>query len=166
MSLEAATIRLAGPHDVPGILACERRPGYEDTVGRWTAEEHGAALRDPTHRHFILAGPREEVLGFLMLQEIGAPSGSILIRRVAVMEQGRGYGRRLLEHALRHIFLELGAERAYLHVWPHNARGVALYKSVGMREDGRRHMERDGQPAYMHVLAITAEAYRARQERK
>ena len=43
---EAVAIAPAAPADVDAIMACERRPGYEDTVGRWSREEHLAGMAD------------------------------------------------------------------------------------------------------------------------
>ncbi len=141
-------------------MACERQPGYEQTVGRWSRDEHLAGMADETHRYFVGRDARGQVTGFVMLQEVGAPAGSVLVRRVATIEQGRGYGMALLSHALAVIFGELDAKRARLYVWPHNTRGVALYSKLGMREDGVSEDERDG--VRMIIMAIDAETFRKR----
>jgi ribosomal protein S18 acetylase RimI-like enzyme len=163
VSAAVLAIAAAVPTDVEAIMACERRPGYEDTVGRWSREEHLAGIADPTHRYFVGRDAQDAVAGFVMLQEIDAPAGSVLVRRVAVAEQGRGHGAALLSHALAVIFEEFHAKRARLYVWPHNPRGIALYSKLGMREDGVSKDERDG--VRMTIMAIDAETYQARKQR-
>lgn len=163
---ELVSIRPATPADVAALMSCERRPAYDDTVGRWSRDEHLAALADPSHRYLVALGTDGEVIGFVMLQDVGSPSGVVLVRRLAVMEQGRGTGRGLLEHALAMIFDELNAAKAWLKVWPHNARGIALYTSLGMGEDGRSEARRDGAPAWMTIMSIAAETFRDRQLRR
>jgi hypothetical protein len=39
--------------DIPFIVATERRPGYEDVVGRWDEDHHRRTLADPRHAYFI-----------------------------------------------------------------------------------------------------------------
>ena len=140
-------------------MACERQPGYEDTVGRWSREEHLAGMRDATHRYFVGRDAQGHVAGFIMLQKICVPADAVLIRRIATIEQGRGLGTALLAHALAVIFIELCAKKAYLYVWPHNSRGIALYSKLGMREDGVGDNDRNG--IRMTIMAIDAETYQA-----
>lgn len=149
----------AVPTDVPAIMACERQPGYEDTVGRWSHEEHLAGLAEATHRYFVGRDAEGHVAGFIMLQKITIPADAVLIRRIAAIRQGCGYGTALLAHALDFIFGELCAKKAFLYVWPHNARGIALYSKFHMRDDGVSNDERDG--VRMTIMATTAETYKA-----
>ena len=58
--------------------------------------------------------------------------------------QGRGYGRRFLQHLLE-IAQGHGALMAFLEVRPSNAAALKLYESMGFSEVGRR---RDYYPAH------------------
>ena len=157
---DAITIRTAVGADIEAIMLCERRPGYEETVGRWSRDEHRAGMADPSHRYSVACLDDGSIAGFVMLQEIGSSGGGgILIRRIAVMEPGRGVGRALLDHVLAVIFDELGAHRARLTVRPGNARGIALYSSVGLSEDGTEQVVRNGQPAFNTIMSIDAAGY-------
>ncbi len=162
MNEAVPVIAQATPADIDAIMACERRPGYEATVGRWSREEHLAGLIDPTHRYFVGRAAGGDIVGFVMLQDVAEPAEAVLIRRIATMAQGRGYGSALLAHALDTIFGALAASRAWLRVWPHNARGVALYSKLGLREDGLSEVQREGRTAFMTVMSIDADSYRAR----
>jgi ribosomal protein S18 acetylase RimI-like enzyme len=151
--VEAVAIRTGLPSDVDAIMTCERRPGYDGLVGRSERDEHLAQMAADC-RYLVLE--REgRLAGFLVMRDIGAPEG-VLIRRLAVMEQGRGDGRRLLEHALHAAFGEFGARRAWLRVWPHNESARALYESVGFRACGVYQVVRDGAPAFMTKMALEA----------
>jgi ribosomal protein S18 acetylase RimI-like enzyme len=158
VSAAVLTIAAGVPADIEAIMACERQPGYDDTVGRWSREGHLAGMLDPTHRYFVGRDGQANIAGFVMLQKIGLPADAVLVRRIATIEQGCGHGTALLAHALAFIFGNLRARTAYLHVWPHNARGIALYSKLGMREDGVSENERDG--VRMTIMAIDAESYR------
>jgi ribosomal protein S18 acetylase RimI-like enzyme len=151
----------ATPADIDAIMACERSPGYEATVGRWSREEHLAGMADPTHRYYIARQPDGGIAGFVMLQEVGNAADSILVRRIAVSEQRRGHGRQLLGHALQVIFDEFGARSARLGVRAHNASGIALYSSLGMREESRREEPgHNGQTVTAITMTMSAETYR------
>lgn len=159
------SLRPATHDDVDAIMACERQPGYDDTVGRWSREEHLAALAEPSHRYIVALDSHNAVIGFVILQEIAPAASAVLVRRIAALSQGRGHGRALLDHALALIFDELGAAKAWLRVWPHNARGMALYTKLGMREDGLSEVQRNGAPAVMTIMSIDAARYRDRKPR-
>lgn len=151
----------ATPADIDAIMACERRPGYEATVGRWSREEHLAGMADSTHRYFVARRSCGDIAGFVMLQDVAAEAASILVRRIAVAEQRRGHGRQLLGHALHVIFDELGARSARLGVRAHNANGIALYSSLGMREESRREEPgHNGETITAITMTMTAETYR------
>lgn len=151
----------ATPADIDAIMACERRPGYEATVGRWSRDEHLAGMADPTHRYFVARGPDGAIAGFVMLQDVAAKADSIVVRRIAVAEQRRGHGQKLLGHALHVIFDELRARSARLGVRAHNANGIALYSSLGMREESRREEQGHSAEAVTVItMTMSAETYR------
>ncbi|MEZ0168354.1 GNAT family N-acetyltransferase [Microvirga sp. TS319] len=156
-------IRPAILNDIDAIMACERQAGYEDLVGRWTREQHATGIADPTHRYLVAVGGGGKISGYLMLQGIGASPESVLIKRIAVMQPGGGVGRALIERALSVIFDELAAKRVTLTVRPHNERGVALYRRVGLTNDGVEEVLRNGKPAFNTVMSMNADTYRIRQ---
>jgi len=46
-------IRPAARTDLDAVMACEREPGYEALVVRWTREQHAMGMADPTHRYLL-----------------------------------------------------------------------------------------------------------------
>jgi diamine N-acetyltransferase len=155
-------IRAAISADIDAILACERQPGYEDLVGRWSREQHAAGIADPTHRYLIAVEQDGAVAGYLMLQRAIPLSESVLIKRVAVIRAGEGIGRALMERALTIVFDELAAQKVTLTIRPHNERGVALYSRVGLTDDGLEEVLRNGQSAFNTVMSMDADTYRSR----
>jgi RimJ/RimL family protein N-acetyltransferase len=119
--------------DIPEIMRLERRPGYEAFVGRWEADEHAAEMRSPDARYL---GLREGngLAGFVILQEFREPT--ILLRRIAVAEAGRGVGGRLLRSLMDWVFDETLAEGLRLDVLPANARARRAYSREGFTEYG------------------------------
>jgi ribosomal protein S18 acetylase RimI-like enzyme len=67
--------------------------------------------------------------------------------------RGRGLGAALLDAALDWAG-GAGAHKAFLEVWPHNEAGVALYRSRGFVEEGRklRHYRRNNGECWDAIL--------------
>ncbi|WP_084499450.1 GNAT family N-acetyltransferase [Brevibacterium album] len=80
--------------------------------------------------------PAEALLGFVGVS-VSGPQADIMTIGTAPWAQGRGIGRRLLEHASAHA-RERGAEALYLDVAEGNAAALGLYRSAGFEEIGRR----------------------------
>jgi diamine N-acetyltransferase len=155
-------IRAATSDDIDAVLACERQPGYENLVGRWTREQHAAGIADPTHRYLIAVEQDGTVTGYAMLQRAIPQSESVLVKRIAVMRPGGGIGRALMERAFAIVFDELAARKVTLTVRPHNERGVAFYSRVGLTDNGVEEVLRNGQPAFNTVMSMDADTYRRR----
>ena len=70
IALARATAR-----DIPFIMECERRPGYEQFVGRWPEEQHAATMADPDFIYLIGSTQRESG-GFVILHDrfLGFPN--------------------------------------------------------------------------------------------
>jgi RimJ/RimL family protein N-acetyltransferase len=125
----------ATPEDVAAIMALERGPGLERLVGRWSAEQHLEAMRDPARRHLVWR-EGEEALGFVLFETIGDPNQTVRLRRIAVREPGRGVGGELIEAALGLAFRTLGAHRVELMVFEENERARRAYLKAGFAEEG------------------------------
>jgi diamine N-acetyltransferase len=96
--------------------------------------EHEAFVADPRQRHLIAeVGGRP--VGFALLR-LHPEDRAVELRRLAVTEKGRGYGRAALRAVARTAFEEHGAHRLWLDVKPHNERARALYRSEGFVEEG------------------------------
>ena len=120
---------------IPLVMACERRPGYDSLVGRWDETRHGAALGDGRHAYFIgrVAG---SPMGFAILRDWASPERVTLLKRIAVMDPGKGHGRALLGTVVDRVFEETEAWRLWLGIFPENAMAQRAYEAVGFRGEG------------------------------
>ncbi len=127
-------IRPTTPDDVAAMQALSADAA---TAARWSAGEY-ARLFDPE-------APRRPSY---VLEEDGAVQGFIVIRAVqhewelenmavAAPARRRGWGSRLLSHALDHM-QAAGATYIYLEVRESNQAARALYERWGFQECGRR----------------------------
>jgi ribosomal-protein-alanine N-acetyltransferase len=76
------------------------------------------------------------ILGYAVLS-VAAGEGHVLNVCVDPARQGEGHGRRLLR-AVLHLARARGAKRLFLEVRPSNPGAIALYRSEGFDEIGRR----------------------------
>jgi hypothetical protein len=54
--------------DIPFIMATERLPEYDKLVGRWSEEQHRAALVDERYAYFI-ARTASQTIGFAIVRD-------------------------------------------------------------------------------------------------
>lgn len=106
----------------------------------WSADEIDGLIADRTVMSHVLRreslfGTRRP-LGFILVRTV-ADQAEVLTIAVAPAARGRGYGRSLMEEALRSLYRELVPE-IFLEVDENNASAVSLYHSLGFVEVGRR----------------------------
>lgn len=58
------------------------------------------------------------------------------LRRIAITEKGKGYGREAMEALLKEAFENMNINRFWLDVYPDNVIGIKLYEGMGMHRDG------------------------------
>lgn len=124
----------ATPQDIPAIQRLERGEGFAGLVGRWSAEEHAREMGAGSEYRLLLEG--RTPIGFALLQNAILADACILLRRIAVVEPGRGLGSALLRDTLRHVFTTRQAHRIELMVYVDNVRARAAYTKAGFREEG------------------------------
>ena len=106
----------------------------------WGIDEFETLLAEPTVSCLLLRretmfGMRR-VLGFIMMRSV-AGEAEVLTIAVAAARRGHGYGRRLIDEALRRAYAE-GVSAVFLEVGESNPPALALYRRIGFREVGRR----------------------------
>lgn len=75
-------------------------------------------------------------VGFAIVRS-AADEAEVLTIAVEPGQRGRGYGRALIEEAMRRLYADR-IEALFLEVEEANAPAVGLYRSLGFREVGRR----------------------------
>ncbi len=131
-----ALIRAMTPEDLDAVMAVEVA-GYPYPWSRGIFED---CLRVGYYCRVLECGGAPA--GHLIIS-MGAGEAHLLNLCIAPAMQGRGFGRRLLGHAL-HAARTLGCGRILLEVRPSNWRALRLYQAAGFETVGRR---RDYYPA-------------------
>ena len=117
------------------MLALERDPDNAGFIGRWTREEHAAALNRERTEHFVLsAAEGGSPIGYLIAFNLVAEGFGVWIQRIAVSVKSRGVGREFLSGYLTDALPRLGADSAILDVMRTNPRAQKMYRSIGFAE--------------------------------
>ncbi len=163
--------RQATEADIPAIMEIERTEGFEAYVGRSERAQH-EALMAAADCHYVMLEDEVGLAGFAILQGVGAASGLLYLKRIAIRSPGKGLGKRFLGELIRLSFEEFGAEKFWLDAFETNQRARYVYASCGLQHDGvlREHYPlADGTRANLVVMSIlkrewlTAEAQRQSQ---
>jgi diamine N-acetyltransferase len=130
------TLARANPRDIPFIMECERRPGYERQVGRWAEEQHAAIMADPEFIYLTGRAPGGSG-GFVILHDrfLGFPN--LYLKRIAVHDADTGFGRPFLAAVTAWVFANTETHRFWLEVVETNTRAAHVYGSLGWKEEGR-----------------------------
>jgi RimJ/RimL family protein N-acetyltransferase len=121
--------------DLPFIMAAERLAGYEKLVGRWSEAQHRAALNDGRHAYFVARIGAQDV-GFAIVRDWASAERATHIKRMAVVQPGRGHGKALLAQLVERIFRDTEAHRIWLGVFPDNVRARRAYEATGFKAEG------------------------------
>jgi RimJ/RimL family protein N-acetyltransferase len=151
MSAEFAT-----QADISAIMAIERTPGFEDYIGRWSEEQHGAEMAKDSSRYFVLRDGGA-VKAFAIFQHICKPDLRVHLKRIVASEAGRGAGSRLLQSALDWLYTETETNRVDLDLFVENARARRAYEKLGFVVEGRLrdyHRSDDGTFRDMWLMSI------------
>ena len=124
------------PPDADALVAI-----HGDAFARsWSSDDFAALIADRTV--FALALRRQRVfgrrrlVGFALVRSV-AGEAEILTIAVAPADRGLGFGRLLMEEAMRRLYRE-GAAACFLEVNEGNAAAVRLYRSLGFEVVGER----------------------------
>jgi GNAT superfamily N-acetyltransferase len=128
-------LRTAEAADIPFIMACERRPGYERFVGNWPEEKHRLRMADPEFRY--LMGARDEGdIGLALLHESWMRPENLYLKRIAIHDAGKGLGKALLAALTDWVFANTRTHRFWLEVVETNPRARHVYRTMGWSEEG------------------------------
>jgi diamine N-acetyltransferase len=131
----AVTIRPATVADIPFVMATERRPGFDQLVGRSEEAQHRLEIASPGIAYLI--GERDgRANGFAILRGLDDAFGNVYLKRIAVREPGTGFGRCFLRAVIAWSFAQPKTHRFWLDVFLDNERARHVYRTVGLREDG------------------------------
>lgn len=143
----------ASDKDVDMIIEIESHPDNRDFVWIGTPEQHRFEIRDPNHLLLLFRDNETEtetnwdpsengypnvprnIKGFALIV-LNFKSNIFEIRRIAITEKGKSYGRESMEGLIKYAFEKTDTNRLWLDVYPDNTAGINLYESLGMHKDG------------------------------
>jgi hypothetical protein len=131
------SLRPAQPADIPFIMATERIPGFEKLVGRWSEEDHLAALRTPGYAYLLGLNAAGERMTFAIIRGLHDAHGNVCLSVLLC----------LFPAVVRWVFTETEAYRLWLDVLADNGRARHVYLSPGFCRGGyvTQCLQADGQ---------------------
>ena len=122
--------------EIGEIIAIETHKENRDFLWIGTVEEHEAEIADPNHL-LLVFHDREtgETKGYALIR-LDFKSNIFEIRRIAITDKGKGYGKEAMIGLIRYAFESTETNRLWLDVYPDNTIGIRLYESLGMHCDG------------------------------
>lgn len=149
MDSDAPSIRNARPEDAPLLAAAERAiarvPGMlasrPDEIDDDAVRRTIVALEERGDGMYLVAEREGTIVGHAFLEALSLAVTSHVVRlTIAVHEghQGQGVGRALMNELLRWARSNPRVEKVELQVRSSNDRALALYRSLGFVEEGRK----------------------------
>ena len=122
--------------DINMIMEIENHKDNRDFIWQGTYEQHLSEIND--ENHLLLKFEKSEDRGIAGYCLIGLDrhSEKFELRRIAITEKGRGYGREAINELIRYAFEDLGMNKFWLDVYPDNKVGISLYESLGLKKEG------------------------------
>lgn len=149
-SMVQLKLRPYKPKDAEAIVSWIKD---ERALRKWSADRYGAypiAAEDINYKYLECNGDCEEAdnfypmtavdengpVGHLILRYTNAEKTTIRLGFIIVddSKRGRGYGKRMIQMAIRYAFDMLKAEKVTLGVFDNNPSAYYCYKAAGLRE--------------------------------
>lgn len=149
------SLRSASQEDISWLRAVETHPSNRLLIGSFSIEAHLRNLADDDYQYFLLEQDKTSV-AFAILRGLRTTGGIVELKRIVASESGKGYGRRLLEGAIAHLF-ESGYRKVWLSVFTDNLRAIQVYESLGFVREGllnEHYVDADGTGRDLYVYGL------------
>lgn len=147
--------------DIESIIALESHSENRDYLWIGTPEEHRKEIYDPNHELLVFEEKVSKKMVGYALNRLDYISNKWELRRIAISEKRRGYGKEVIKGLLEYAFHELNMNRFWLDVYPDNMGGIKLYEGLGMHCDGVLRQNYKSQRGYIDqiIYSILREEY-------
>lgn len=133
---ERLYIEEAQPKDIDEIIAMENHKENRKYIWQGTVEQHMAEIADPNHLLMMFRDrDSRQTKGFALIG-LDFKSNVFEIRRIAITDKGKGYGKEAMKGLIKYAFEETETNRVWLDVYTDHQVGIRLYESLGMHRDG------------------------------
>lgn len=128
------SLRCTQAKDLDFVLRAEQGSENRPYIIPWLRERHEQALSDRNLAHLIVQV--NIPVGFVILAGLLDENQAIELRRIVMIDKGKGYGRRTIEFVKHLAFETYQAHRLWLDVKANNHRAKAIYQAAGFSEEG------------------------------
>ncbi|MFK7809597.1 MAG: GNAT family N-acetyltransferase [Saprospiraceae bacterium] len=130
-------INLATIDDLDQIILCENTKHNKRFICPNSEEEHKSNFANEDIDYLVIRAQNDKrFIGYIILAGKNNSSNKIELRRIALLERGKGYGRKAIQWVKDYVFKDLGKNRLELDVFDFNEIGRKLYLSEGFIEEG------------------------------
>lgn len=148
---------------LPFILEAEAAARADGFVTGWSEVRHLRALATPDTTYFlVMAAGGAAPVGYAIVCGLDPEPASVELKRLVIVETGRGHGRAALRKIMAMAFDEWRAHRLWLDAFVDNRRARHLYLAEGFVEEGmmRESSRRDDGFASLVLMSILEHEYR------
>ena len=122
--------------DINMIMEIENHKDNRDFIWQGTYEQHLSEINDENHLLLKFEKTEDRGIAGYCLIGLDRHSERFELRRIAITEKGKGYGREAIKALMDYAFTELGMNKFWLDVYPDNKVGISLYESLGLKKEG------------------------------
>ncbi len=133
---ERLSIVEAVESEIAAIIDIESHKDNRNFLWIGTYEEHKAEIEDINHLLLVFKCKNNHVIVGYALIRLDFKSEIFELRRIAISDKGKGYGKEAMLALLKYAFKEKNMNRFWLDVYPDNIIGIKLYEGLGMHCDG------------------------------
>lgn len=147
--------------DIEKIMTLEEAPDNKAYIWQGTYDEHLHEINDDDFLLLMVKRKTDQVVVGYVLNHLNKASEIFELRRIAIEEKGKGYGRQVIQALMAYCFEKLKMNRFWLDVYPHNAVGRHLYKSLGLVYEGtlRENYKSEGTYLDQEIYAMLKSEY-------
>ena len=118
--------------EIDEVIEIESHKENRDYLWIRTVDEHKAEIADPNHMLLIFHEKTSgETKGYALIR-LDFKSHIFEVRRIAITDKGRGYGKESMLGLIRYAFEQTETNRLWLDVYPDNEIGIKMYESLGI----------------------------------
>lgn len=126
----------AKEEDIKDIMDMETHEENRNFIWQGTYEQHLNEILDKNCLLLIFKRKEDNLTIGFALNYLDFKSEKFELRRIAVADKGKGYGKEVLNALIKYTFEDLNFNKFWLDVYPDNVIGIRLYESVGMYCEG------------------------------
>lgn len=160
--VNGVSIRKTTEADLDFVITAENTGENAPHVLQWTREQHIAAFHNGDILHVVIEVDGKSV-GYAITAGLRDANKAVELRRIVIVEKGKGYGRAAIQLFKKLAFEELQAHRLWLDVREYNVRARDLYKALGFVEEGyiRECILLDDKYVSHYIMSILEQEYKA-----